>query len=353
MARFKELKTHLEFLHNTNSHSVGRNMRPYEIAFQILFKEEYDTFRVKMIHNLNQLQCQLESKYLHISDPKSCLDVLKTQFKEFFDSKEYLDVLDMLIDERTQESLVTEGAALEANLITEGVTIEANFVTEGTVIDACLITEGIEMDDSLVAKERTDDSVTSSEQLDESSSSRNECNRSGNENRSSDHESTSSGNDIDADIGPSYDSDTVSEVYHGMFENMFVHDIQNHEQPESIPDTYVVNENNSNIISHTPNMDPDRDKEEHDYVDYKLRKEGQTNQTLRMLLPKEDNVQTTGFENKNEVENPVIMEYLVKINKKARIMELKQRHLKINVLTSFYLGWTYHSTGSSDIDQVS
>ncbi|GJX51359.1 hypothetical protein Tco_0278204 [Tanacetum coccineum] len=51
------------------------------------------------------------------------------------------------------------------------------------------------------------------------------------------------------------------------FENMFAHGIQNHEQPESIPDTYVVNENNSNIISDIPNMDPDRGKEEHDDVD--------------------------------------------------------------------------------------
>ncbi|GKB61858.1 hypothetical protein Tco_0918044, partial [Tanacetum coccineum] len=342
MARFKELKTHLEFLHNTNSHSVGRNMRPYEIAFQILFKEEYDTFRVKMIHNLNQLQCQLESKYLHISDPKSCLDVLKTQFKEFFDSKE------------TQESLVTEGAALEANLITEGVTLEANFATEGTVMDACLIIEGIEMDDSLVSKERTDDSVTSSEQLDESSSSRNECNRPGNENRSSDHESTSSGNDTDADIGPSYDSDTVSEVYHEKCNKvnreaqqtnaLLTNELERYKEKEkhfakdkTTESKYckkikLLNDEISNLKSQACKKDKTFASENGKFDE--LRKEGQTNQTLRMLLPKEDNVQTTGFENKNEVENPVIMEYLVKINKKARIMELKQRHLKINVLTS-------------------
>ncbi|GJX25315.1 hypothetical protein Tco_0231611 [Tanacetum coccineum] len=75
-----------------------------------------------------------------------------------------------------------------------------------------------------------------------------------------------------ADIGPSYDSDTVSEVPHdmfaNMFENMMIHGIQNHVQPETIPDTYVVNENNSHIISNIPNMDLDRDKEEHDDVDY-------------------------------------------------------------------------------------
>ncbi|GJX20944.1 hypothetical protein Tco_0223621 [Tanacetum coccineum] len=91
-------------------------------------------------------------------------------------------------------------------------------------------------------------------------------NRSRNENKSSDHESTSSGNDSNADIGPSYDNDTVSEVHCDMFENVFAHKIQNHEQPESIPDTYVVKENNNDIISNVPNLDQVRDKEEHDDV---------------------------------------------------------------------------------------
>ncbi|GJT95557.1 hypothetical protein Tco_1091075 [Tanacetum coccineum] len=112
--------------------------------------------------------------------------------------------------------------------------------------DASFVIEGIAIDDNLVPKESTDDSITSLEQLDESSISR---------------------NNADADIGPSYDSDTVFKVHHDIFENMFVHGIQNHEHHESIPDTYVVNKNNSNIIYDIPNMDPDRNKEEHDYVD--------------------------------------------------------------------------------------
>ncbi|GKF18653.1 hypothetical protein Tco_0063571, partial [Tanacetum coccineum] len=63
------------------------------------------------------------------------------------------------------------------------------------------------------------------------------------ENKSSDKESSSSeGNNANADIGP------LNDKY--------------------IPDTYEVNENNSNIISDIPNMDPDRDKEEHYDVDY-------------------------------------------------------------------------------------
>nr|GEW87167.1 ribonuclease H-like domain-containing protein [Tanacetum cinerariifolium] len=60
----------------------------------------------------------------------------------------------------------------------------------------------------------------------------------------------------------------MSEVHHDTFENVFAHGIQNYKQPESIADTYVVNENDSNIISYIPNMDPHRSKEEHDYVDY-------------------------------------------------------------------------------------
>ncbi|GJW57941.1 hypothetical protein Tco_0104672 [Tanacetum coccineum] len=84
------------------------------------------------------------------------------------------------------EEYGTDGKALDASLVTKGTTLEANLSIE---------------DDSFVAKESTDDSVTLSEQLDESNSSRNECSRSGNENRSSDHESTSLRNDADVDTG--------------------------------------------------------------------------------------------------------------------------------------------------------
>ncbi|GKA12051.1 hypothetical protein Tco_0691597 [Tanacetum coccineum] len=214
LAWFTKLKTHLEFLHNINSHSVGRN-RPHEIAFRIFFHEEHETFRIKI-------------------DVSSCVE---------------------------QESLVSEGTTLEYCLVTNDAELEA-----------CLVTGGIELDDSLVAKKSTDDSVTSSEQLNESNSSHNESNNSRNEIRSYDNEISSlDGNDVDADTGHSYDSNTVTDVPYSnndTFENVFAHGIQNHEQPESFPDTYVVNENNSNIISNIPNMDKDRVKEEHDCVAY-------------------------------------------------------------------------------------
>nr|GEV33408.1 hypothetical protein [Tanacetum cinerariifolium] len=129
-----------------------------------------------------------------------------------------------------QESLVTNGATLEANLSTNGI-----------ALDVSLATKGIELDVSLVAKQSTVDSTTSSEQQNESNGSRNECSRSGNENIRYDNKSSISrdnatdaektlfytiASDIEyADIEPSYDSDTVSEVHHDTFENVFDHGI--------------------------------------------------------------------------------------------------------------------------------
>ncbi|GKA95070.1 hypothetical protein Tco_0817108 [Tanacetum coccineum] len=146
-----------------------------------------------------------------------------------------------------KRNLVIEGEALEASLVFKGESLEARLVTKGAALETSLVNKGITLDASLVTKQSTVDSNTS---------------RLGNENKSSNNESSSSGNDVDADIGPSHNSDTVSEVHHDIFKNMFVHGIQNHEQPESIPDTYVVNENNSDIISEIPNMDLDKESGE-------------------------------------------------------------------------------------------
>ncbi|GKB19331.1 hypothetical protein Tco_0853254 [Tanacetum coccineum] len=87
-----------------------------------------------------------------------------------------------------QESLVTEGTTLEANLSTDGTTLDGSLVTEGTTLEASLVTKGISLDASLVAKQSTIDSTTSSEQQNESNGSRKECSRLGNEKRSYDNE---------------------------------------------------------------------------------------------------------------------------------------------------------------------
>ncbi|GJW36663.1 hypothetical protein Tco_0059583 [Tanacetum coccineum] len=275
---FKRLKIHLENLHKFFE---VRNTRPFKIAFRIFFREEHQTFREKITpfkkcFDSKEIIDERVLKYGELRMKEREVQAIK-EIEKRLKEKE-IQQQDSLVTEGIilYASLVTKGIALVAILVTEGISLDASLSTNVIALDASLVTEGITLDVGLVAKQSTVDSSTSSEQLDESSNL-------GNENKSSDNESNSSGNDLDAekilidttasdienaDIGPSYDSDTISEVNHDMFENVFAHGIQNHEQPESIPDTYVVNENNSHINSYIPNMDPDKENEEHDDVNY-------------------------------------------------------------------------------------
>ncbi|GJU12865.1 hypothetical protein Tco_1135261 [Tanacetum coccineum] len=84
MAWFEQLETHLHDLYlNSSSHAVDA----FKPAFHLFFGEEHQTFRVKMFHNLNQLRLQLERDNLLEVNPRTCLEALRTQFKEFFASK--------------------------------------------------------------------------------------------------------------------------------------------------------------------------------------------------------------------------------------------------------------------------
>ncbi|GKB39968.1 hypothetical protein Tco_0884910 [Tanacetum coccineum] len=252
-----------------------------------------------MYHNLNQLQWQLERDNFHAHASKTCLvnfnDGNKWEPENYRRLLlRYLEEIDKLIDEsvlkyeelwmkesevqaikeienrlkeselQQQESLITKGAATEVCLVTEGATLEA-----------CLVNESIALNDNTVA---TKSNRTESE----NSSSETPFIRLADENRFSDKESSSSeGNDADADIGPSYDSDTVSKIK-------------------------ILNDEISNLKSQACEKDKTFAKENE-----KLRKAGQTGQTLRMFLPKEDNVQTVkqglGFENQNDNVNPSVL----------------------------------------------
>nr|GEW68185.1 hypothetical protein [Tanacetum cinerariifolium] len=127
-----------------------------------------------------------------------------------------------------EDCMVTDVAKLEACLITIGATIEACLVTEGAALEACLVDEGIVVNDNTSVTESSGTYL------------RNECSRPWNENRSSDHESTSSGNDANANIGPSYDSDTVT----GMKEKQVqaIKEIENRLKEKETQKQSLVNE---------------------------------------------------------------------------------------------------------------
>ncbi|GJR25271.1 hypothetical protein Tco_1101503 [Tanacetum coccineum] len=84
MAWFEQLETHLCDLYlNSLPHAVDA----FKSAFHSFFGEEHQTFRLKMFCNLDQLRLQLEKENLLEVNPMTCLDALRTQFKEFFASK--------------------------------------------------------------------------------------------------------------------------------------------------------------------------------------------------------------------------------------------------------------------------
>ncbi|GJX21758.1 hypothetical protein Tco_0226203 [Tanacetum coccineum] len=94
MAWFEQLETHLRDLYlNSSSHAVDA----FKPAFHSFFGEEHQTFRVKMFHNLDQLRLQLERDNLLEVNPRTFLEALRTQFKEFLASKGNLDTLEAVI----------------------------------------------------------------------------------------------------------------------------------------------------------------------------------------------------------------------------------------------------------------
>ncbi|GKD16481.1 hypothetical protein Tco_1205639 [Tanacetum coccineum] len=84
MTWFEQLEIHLRDLYlNSSSHVVDA----FKPAFRSFFGEEHQTFRLKMFHNLDQLRQLLERENLLEVNARTCLEALRTQFKEFFASK--------------------------------------------------------------------------------------------------------------------------------------------------------------------------------------------------------------------------------------------------------------------------
>ncbi|GKC62015.1 hypothetical protein Tco_1089613 [Tanacetum coccineum] len=135
MAWFEQLETHLRDLYlNSSSHVVDA----FKPTFHSFFGEEHQTFRVKMFHNLDQLRLQLERDNLHEVNAKTCLEVIRTQFKEFFASKEVnsSDHLNQCWQQDFKEYTLCEPDTYKRDLLKNLDTLEA-------VIHRVVITYGI------------------------------------------------------------------------------------------------------------------------------------------------------------------------------------------------------------------
>ncbi|GJZ62812.1 hypothetical protein Tco_0619233 [Tanacetum coccineum] len=84
MAWFEQLELHL---HDLYLHNAPYAVDAFKPAFCEFFSEEHQTFKLKMFHNLDQLRLQLRRENLHEVNANTCLDALRTQFKEFLASK--------------------------------------------------------------------------------------------------------------------------------------------------------------------------------------------------------------------------------------------------------------------------
>ncbi|GJU06948.1 putative late blight resistance protein homolog R1B-23 [Tanacetum coccineum] len=83
MLWFEQLETHLSNLYHNK---LSRAADAFKPAFLAFFSAEHRTFGLKMFHNLDQLKLQFKRENLHEVHAKTCLEVLRLQFKEYFAS---------------------------------------------------------------------------------------------------------------------------------------------------------------------------------------------------------------------------------------------------------------------------
>ncbi|GKA17971.1 hypothetical protein Tco_0697808 [Tanacetum coccineum] len=293
MAWFEQLETHLRDLYlNSSSHVVDA----FKPAFHSFFGEEHQTFRLKMFHNLDQLRLQLERENLLEVNPRTCLDALRTLFKEFFASKRVnsSEHLNQCWQKDFKEYTLCEPDTYRRDLLENLDTLEA-------VIHRAVITYGRlqlqSQDVQINPVQAVDDSLNVSKSSWIESENHNALSKSVNETQLQQHESlitesttleanlnpnikaldarsviteisetksdkhdtsSSSGtfitHAVDADIRPVNDQVPFAEVQLTAQHNVLANEQQHTEQSEPNYDTYLLEKVDSNTTSDSTNM---------------------------------------------------------------------------------------------------
>ncbi|GJU49614.1 hypothetical protein Tco_1219169 [Tanacetum coccineum] len=292
--RSLKFETHLHDLYLLNSPYAVDAFKP---AFCSFFGDEHQTFKLKMFHNLDHLRLQVERDNLLEVNPRTCLEALRTQFKEFFaskrvnssehlnqcqqkDFKEYtfcepdtyrrdllenLDTLEAVIHKAvitygrlqllSQDVQINPVQAVDDRLIvskSSGIESENNnalsksvnetqlqqhesLVTESTTVEANLTTDVKALDAGSVI---TESSGTKSDKHDTSISS-----------------GTFITHAVDADIRPVNDQVPFAEVQLTAQHNVLANEQQHTEQSEPNYDTYLLEKGDSNTTSDSTNTD--------------------------------------------------------------------------------------------------
>ncbi|GKB58713.1 hypothetical protein Tco_0914899 [Tanacetum coccineum] len=248
MTRFEELELHLRDLYlNNSSHAVDA----FKPAFRILFGEEHQTFRLKMLHNLDQLRLQFERENLLEVNAKTCLEVFRTQFKEFpqkgRDLLKYLDILERLIDKTVIKRLIDQIVLKYDEFRMKDCEVKTIKEIEKPLNEAIPHEHKIEKSFKLQSKDVQINLMQEGKVDMESSETK------------SDEQNTSSrsGNDADTDdavIRPVNDQEPLVEVQLTAPHNVLANEPQHTDQSESMYDPYLLEKVDSNTTPDLTNM---------------------------------------------------------------------------------------------------
>ncbi|GJW17692.1 hypothetical protein Tco_0025128 [Tanacetum coccineum] len=293
MAWFEQLETHLHDLYlNSSPHAVDA----FKPAFHSFFGEEHQTFRLKMFHNLDQIRLQLERDNLLEVNPRTYLEALRTQFKEFFASKRVnsLEHLDQCWQKDFKEYTSCEPDTYRRDLLENLDTLEA-VIHRAVITYARLQLQS--QDVQINPVQAVDDSLIVSKSSRIESENNNALSKSMNETQLQQHESlvtesttlevnlntdvkaldagsvitensrTKSGKHdtssssktyithaVDADIRPVNDQVPFAEVQLTAQHNVLANEQQHTEQSEPSYDTYLLEKVDSNTTPDSTNM---------------------------------------------------------------------------------------------------
>ncbi|GKA24175.1 hypothetical protein Tco_0710208 [Tanacetum coccineum] len=254
---------------------------------------------MKMFHNLDQLRLQLERENLHEVNAKTCLEVLRTQFKELFASKgvNSSDNLNQCWQQDFKEYMLCEPDTYRRDLLENLDTLEAVIhravITYGILrmkeneVNALKINPVQAVDDSLIVSKsswiESENNKALSKSVNETQlqqheslvteSTTLEANLNtdvkaldvgsviteSSETKSDKHDTSSSSRNyithvVDADIRPVNDQVPFVEVQLTVQHNVLANEQQHTKQSEPIYDTYLLKKVDSNTTPDSTNM---------------------------------------------------------------------------------------------------
>ncbi|GKE27009.1 hypothetical protein Tco_1442393 [Tanacetum coccineum] len=310
---FNALKTTTQRLERNNF----PNCPLFQRAFSSLFGNDVRTFKFELIHNMNNLERQLNKEILHEKDSKSDLSVIKVQFHKFLHSEEvkpsnydgqhvrenfkqytrmefqsfkdliiqHMDSIDKCIVERAHHDQEIQNRLKRLN--GKKLQIQECKVQEVKALDASsgyTDSSGIISDKGNVHCSKINYSKTGNAQ-----SSKKQSRTFGNESSRSGNECNERSNSWDdTDIRPSYDTKPMAEVPEY---NVFIVETQHTEQPKYLNDTSLMEKVDSNTTLDSSDMCNNEFEDDHNADDHKDERVVLANLTVNLKLNIDENKQ--------------------------------------------------------------